>query len=251
MNERQRTESRLDLMNGRNIWRPVAWAGRQANCGVIPQSVARGRALSAPHHPDRQWHPVCRQPRNRDGWTARYRIHRFDQICNENGIEHRLTKPNHPWTNGQVERMNRTIKEATVKRYHYDSHDQLRQHLQLFIDAYNYGRRLKTLKGLTPFEYVARIWIEEPDRFKIDPYHHSAGLTGSTHNPLIAFRRYDICFGRVIFMMMFLALVPAASLAAASADTAVPAPTEPPKKERLVCRTDDKIGSRLGGKRVC
>src|SRR6202795_4154822 len=53
-------------------------------------------------------------PRNRDGWTARYRVHRFDQICQANGIEHRLTKPNHPWTNGQVERMNRTIKEATV-----------------------------------------------------------------------------------------------------------------------------------------
>jgi hypothetical protein len=33
------------------------------------------------------------QPRNRDGWTARYRIHRFDQICNANGIAHRLTKP--------------------------------------------------------------------------------------------------------------------------------------------------------------
>ena len=42
-------------------------------------------------------------------------------VCRDNGIEHRLTKPNHPWTNGQVERMNRTIKEATVKRYHYDT----------------------------------------------------------------------------------------------------------------------------------
>jgi transposase InsO family protein len=40
------------------------------------------------------------QPRNRNGWTARYRVHRFDQICNENGIEHRLTKPRHPRTNG-------------------------------------------------------------------------------------------------------------------------------------------------------
>lgn len=39
-------------------------------------------------------------PRNRDGWTARYRVHRFDQICREHGSEHRLTKPNHPWTNG-------------------------------------------------------------------------------------------------------------------------------------------------------
>src|SRR5438045_8587769 len=45
--------------------------------------------------------------KNRDGWTARYRVHRFDQICRANGIEHRLTKPNHPWTNGQVERIDR------------------------------------------------------------------------------------------------------------------------------------------------
>ena len=27
-------------------------------------------------------------------------------------------QPNHPWTNGQVERMNRTIQDATVQRYH-------------------------------------------------------------------------------------------------------------------------------------
>ena len=47
------------------------------------------------------------------------REHIFDRICRENGIEHRLTKVNHPWTNGQVERMNRTLKEASVKRYHY------------------------------------------------------------------------------------------------------------------------------------
>jgi len=55
--------------------------------------------------------------------------HIFDRICDENGIEHRPTKARHSWTNEQVERMNRTIKEATVKRYHYDSHDQFRQHL--------------------------------------------------------------------------------------------------------------------------
>ena len=75
--------------------------------------------------------------------------HIFDRVCDENGIEHRLTRVKHPWTNGQVERMNRTIKEATVKRYHYDSHDQLRQHPGDFVAAYDFGRRLKTLKGLS------------------------------------------------------------------------------------------------------
>lgn len=40
----------------------------------------------------------------------------------EADIDHRLTKPKHPWTNGQVERMNRTLKEATVKRFNYETH---------------------------------------------------------------------------------------------------------------------------------
>jgi transposase InsO family protein len=63
---------------------------------------------------------------------------------------------NHIPDNGQVERMNRTIKDATVKRYHYDSHDQLSRHLADFVSAYNFGRRLKTLKGLTPYESSAK-----------------------------------------------------------------------------------------------
>jgi hypothetical protein len=37
--------------------------------------------------------------------------------------------------NGQVERMNRTIKEATVQRYHYDTHAQLERHLDDFVTA--------------------------------------------------------------------------------------------------------------------
>jgi len=57
----------------------------------------------------------CHPPRYREP-TARFAGHLFDRICAEHGIEHRLTKPNHPWTNGQVERMNRIIKDATVKR---------------------------------------------------------------------------------------------------------------------------------------
>ncbi len=53
-------------------------------------------------------------PKNRQGPTARFRGHPFNRLCHLHGIEHRLTKHNHPWTNGQVERMNRTIKDATV-----------------------------------------------------------------------------------------------------------------------------------------
>jgi Integrase core domain len=100
----------------------------------------------------------------------------FDRTCHVHGIEHRLTKPNHPWTNGQVERMNRTIKEATVKRFFYDTHEQLKAHLSDFIAAYNFARRLKTLRGLTPYEAICKLWTQEPDRFTLDPIHQMPGL---------------------------------------------------------------------------
>jgi transposase InsO family protein len=76
------------------------------------------------------------------------------------GIDHRLTRLNRPWINGQIERMNRTIKDATVKRYHGDSHDQLWQQLQVLTDADKHGHHLKTLHGVTPYDQVARIWTE-------------------------------------------------------------------------------------------
>ncbi len=41
--------------------------------------------------------------------------HVFGRVCAEHKIEHRLTKPNHPWTNGRAERMVRTIMEATIR----------------------------------------------------------------------------------------------------------------------------------------
>ena len=115
-------------------------------------------------------------PKNRSGPTARWRGHPFGRACQHHGIEHRLTKPNHPWTNGQVERMNRTIKDATVKRYYYDSHEQLRRHLDDFVSAYTFSRRLKTLKGLTPYEFICKTWTAEPKRFTLNPIHQMPGL---------------------------------------------------------------------------
>jgi len=115
-------------------------------------------------------------PRYADGPTATFMTHMFDMRCRENGIEHRFTKINHPWTNGQVERMNRTIKEATVQRYHYDSHQQLSHHLDDFVRAYNFGRRLKTLKGLTPYEFICKSWSSQSERFTFNPLHQMPGL---------------------------------------------------------------------------
>ena len=100
------------------------------------------------------------------------RLHPFDEICKENNIEHRLTKIKHPWTNGQVERFNGTLKEATTKRYFYDTPEQFKKHLQDYLFAYNYAKKLKALKFITPYEKIISEYQKQPEIFNKNPYHN-------------------------------------------------------------------------------
>jgi len=76
--------------------------------------------------------------------------HAFEYACAQNG------------TSGQVERMNRTVKDATVKRDFYETHERLRTHMRDFVDAYNFARRHKTLRGLTPRDSSAKPGLPTP-----------------------------------------------------------------------------------------
>jgi hypothetical protein len=90
-------------------------------------------------------------PKNREGPSRRFfGPHIFDRVCIKYGIEHRLTKPYHPWTNGQAERMNRTIKVATVKVFHHDRLESLKAHVLTFVTAYNFAKHLKPCDGERP-----------------------------------------------------------------------------------------------------
>ena len=104
--------------------------------------------------------------------------HSFDRICRKYGVAHRLTKPAHPWTNSQVERMNRTIKEATVQRFHYQTTQKLNEHLQICLLAYNHAKPLKTLRGLTtpPHEFICAQWQKNPTICTRDPTQLTLGL---------------------------------------------------------------------------
>ncbi len=100
----------------------------------------------------------------------------FERVCRENPIEHRLTKIKHPWTNGQVERMNRTLKEATVKTFYDATHQQLKEHLYAYLMAYNFAKQLKSLKGKTPWQCILNQWTISPDDFTINPNQFIVGL---------------------------------------------------------------------------
>ena len=81
-----------------------------------------------------------------------------------------------PWRAGPVERLNRTLKAATVRRCHDETHRQLEGHLAAFLDGYNVTRRLKTLRGLTPYDAICTAWANAPRRFRLDPVHLTLGL---------------------------------------------------------------------------
>jgi transposase InsO family protein len=104
------------------------------------------------------------------------RRHGFGLKCGEKGIRHRTTEPYRPQTNGQVERFNRTLKEATTKVYHYETVEIFVNHLRSFVLAYNVGKKLSCLKRKTPYDTVREWWKKEPKRFNINPDHHVVGL---------------------------------------------------------------------------
>jgi transposase len=86
--------------------------------------------------------------------------HPFDQLCQANGIKHRLTRPYRPQTNGMVERFNRRLSEALRQatpssrnggKNRFDTHE----HRNRFIHdlVYKYNRtRLKCLGYKAPLE---------------------------------------------------------------------------------------------------
>jgi hypothetical protein len=72
--------------------------------------------------------------------------------------------------------MNRTIKEATVRKSDDETPDHLKGHLHAFLMAYNVAKRRKTLKGLTPYEDICKCWQKEAERSTVNPCHHTLGL---------------------------------------------------------------------------
>src|SRR5215203_672243 len=97
-------------------------------------------------------------PKYREGPTARWMGHIFDRVCGEHGLGHSLTKPYHPWTNGQPEWMNRTVKEATIKAFHYPDLEALKAHVLAFVAAYKLAKHLKALRCRTPLQAICDTW---------------------------------------------------------------------------------------------
>jgi len=100
--------------------------------------------------------------------------HDFDRFCIEHGIEHRLTRPYTPQTNGMIERFNGRVDEVLATT-HFDSAESLEQTLKRYERIYNQHIPQKALGHITPVQALKNWQKSHPHLFKKRVY-NLAGL---------------------------------------------------------------------------
>jgi transposase InsO family protein len=112
---------------------------------------------------DRLFANQARQPTGR---------HEFDQLCQALGIEHRLTKPKSPQTNGMVERFNGRIADI-LKTNHFISGEDMEQTLMRYVHLYNHQLPQCALHSRTPIQAMKDWYQTHPHLFMKRPYNHT------------------------------------------------------------------------------
>ena len=97
--------------------------------------------------------------------------HEFDQLCQALGIEHRLTQPRTPRTNGMVERFNGRISDV-LKTHHFSSALDLEHTLLRYVALYNHQLPQSALKSQTPLQAMKQWYASHPHLFHKRPYDH-------------------------------------------------------------------------------
>jgi transposase InsO family protein len=95
--------------------------------------------------------------------------HEFDQLCAALGIEHRLTQPRSPQTNGMVERFNGRISDI-LKTHHFNSGEELGRTLHRYVDLYNHYLPQSALGSKTPIQAMKEWFKSKPELFHRKPY---------------------------------------------------------------------------------
>jgi transposase InsO family protein len=98
------------------------------------------------------------------------RAREFDQLCTELGIEHRLTPPASPRTNGMVERFNGRIEEV-LQSHHVRSGEHLETTLHRTVRLYNQQLPQSALGSKSPLQAMKDWHRLKPQLFRKQPYY--------------------------------------------------------------------------------
>jgi hypothetical protein len=95
--------------------------------------------------------------------------HKFAQLCAELGIEHRLTPPATPRTNGMVERFNGRIEEV-LQSHHFRSGEDLETTLYRYVRLYNQQLPQSALGSKSPLQAMKDWHKLKTQLFRKQPY---------------------------------------------------------------------------------
>ncbi len=90
--------------------------------------------------------------------------HAFDIACADMAIEHRLSPPRHPQTNGMVERFNGRISEL-IRQTHFANAAELETTLYSYLKLYNHHIPQRAIDGKTPIQALKKWQQDKPDLF--------------------------------------------------------------------------------------
>ncbi len=96
--------------------------------------------------------------------------HAFDALCADLDIDHRLTPPKSPQTNGMVERFNGRIEEV-LQSHHFRSGEDLETTLHRYVWLYNQQFPQSALSTKTPLQAMKDWHKLKPELFKKQPYY--------------------------------------------------------------------------------
>jgi transposase InsO family protein len=96
--------------------------------------------------------------------------HEFDTLCAALEIEHRLTPPKSPQTNGMVERFNGRIEEV-LQSHHFRSGEELETTLHRYVWLYNQQLPQSALGSKSPLQAMKDWHKLKPELFKKQPYY--------------------------------------------------------------------------------
>jgi transposase InsO family protein len=104
-------------------------------------------------------HGISRIERVMSDNAMNYRHSRaFAAVIEQLGARHVLIRPHCPWTNGKVERLNRTLLREWAYARPYRSNAERAACLAVFLEHYNTRRRHGSLGGLPPISRLSTTW---------------------------------------------------------------------------------------------
>jgi hypothetical protein len=61
--------------------------------------------------------------------------------------------------------MDRMIGRPAIDQYQFQTYEEIREYLRAFLATFNFTQRLKTLKGLTPYQFSCKLMKTEPEKY--------------------------------------------------------------------------------------